>query len=138
MYSLRSGKSYSKQTAIEFPCRKRRQGTEGKKQDQSEDENACTYSPPKRTKGKLKQITLTCLSFTPPYFLLIGMPRAHGSTRNPTKKRTLSPENAANSRSPLRQHNTALELQIKTPEKVGKEDVDSVTPTKKTPVTKSE
>ena len=66
------------------------------------------------------------------------MPRAHGSARNPTKKRTLSPEKAANSRSPLRQHNTALELQIKTPEKVGKEDVDSVTPTRKTPVTKSE
>jgi len=62
------------------------------------------------------------------------MPRTR--TRNPTKKRTLSPKNAANSRSPLRQHNTALEL--KTPEKVGKEDVDSVTPTKKTPVAKSE
>lgn len=55
MYSLRSGKSYAKQTAIEFPCRKRRQGTESTKEGQTEDENACTYSPPKRTKGRLNK-----------------------------------------------------------------------------------
>ena len=68
MYSLRSGKSYTKQTAIEFPCRKRRQGTKIKEQGQTEDENACTYSPPKRTKGRLKQISPTYLSFTPHLF----------------------------------------------------------------------
>ena len=76
--------------------------------------------------------------FYSPSFLFAGMPRTQGSTKTPTKKGTLSPKRAANCRSPLRQHNTTLDQEVKTPEKLGKEDVDSLTPAKKTPVAKCE
>lgn len=119
MYTLRarSGSSNTKQTTIDFRCRKRRQSARSKDQANTNNENS--FSPPKRTKSwctlcvEYLLILFTC---DRPCSLLLG-------TRSDTKT-------PAGCRSPLKEQNVA-------PEEQGEEECCMSTSTK-TPAARGE